>query len=94
MQKNTDFFLLKPCAVKRAARQTGTPALTKRTGGGSGLLEFIWIKHLALRWRHFHGTLISHTIIHRALMFPCEVLKVCGLGEVVGTAVLFTKRIR
>jgi len=60
----------------------------------SGSLEFIWIKHLALQWWHFHGTLISHTIIHRALMFPCEALKACGPGEVVGTAVLFTKPIR
>lgn len=89
VQKNTGSFLLK-LWFEGSWQADWNTSLDQADRWRSGSLELIWIKHLALQWRQFHGTFISHTIIHGALMFPCETQTARWPGEVVGTAILFT----
>lgn len=69
VQTNTVTILLKLC-LEESWQADWNTSLDQADRWRSGLLEFIWIKRLVLQWRHFHGTVISHTIIHGALMFP------------------------
>lgn len=74
VQTNTGAILLK-LLFEESWQADWNTSLDQEDRWRRSSLEFIWIKHLALQWRHFNGTIISHTIIHGALMFACETQK-------------------